>query len=97
MMPLRTVYRYEVPIDDKPHRIQLSSSCLPIAVAAVTLDGSATSWIVEFWAEHNDAEPLVDHVFQVFGTGHPVPAGARWRGTCPRLFGLVWHLYEIEG
>ena len=88
-MSARMMYRYEVPIDDQPHVIPLTHS--PVAVAAVQ------SWFaVEFWCEHTEGAPPSSRTFQVFGTGHPLPPGAKWRATCPRTpEGLVWHLYEV--
>lgn len=82
------MFRYAVSIDDQPHIVPLSHD--PVAVAAIGMLS------VEFWAEHTDGAPEVKRAFQVFGTGHPLPEGARWVGTCPRLpSGLVWHLYEV--
>lgn len=83
----RQMFRYTVPVDDRWHEIPAAGP-----VVAVATDGDDT---VEFWAE--DAGPLSRSLryFRVFGTGHPLPANARWVGTCPRtLSGLVWHLYE---
>lgn len=82
------MYRYEVPIDDEPHVIALSHS--PIAAAA-----QPAAFIVEFWAEHTDGATQVERTFQIFGTGHPLPEGARWVATCQRVEGFIWHLYEI--
>lgn len=88
-MTVRAMYRYEVPIDDAPHTIALSHD--PVAVAPV-----AAYFAVEFWAE-SCASRAVERSFQVFGTGHPLPDGARWVGTCARSpEGLAWHLYEVE-
>lgn len=54
--------------------------------------------VVEFWAEHDSSAPSSLRVFQVFGTGHPLPPDARYVGTCPRTAdGLVWHLFELVG
>jgi hypothetical protein len=50
---------------------------------------------VEFWAEFTAGAPKTPRRFQVFGTGHPLPPDARHVGTCPRVSGLVWHLYEL--
>ena len=85
----RKMFRYEVPIDNEPHVFGLSHS--PVAVAAQTV-----AYIVEFWCEHTEGAPEVKRTFQVFGTGHPIPDGAKWVGTCPRTGGFVWHLYELE-
>lgn len=86
----RRMYRYEVPVDDKPHPFKLGGH--PGRVEAV---GSGATHVVEFWAQHHDGYGLTRH-FQVFGTGHPVPGDATWRGTTGRTAdGLVWHLFEV--
>ena len=56
---------------------------------------------IEVWVEATTPEgwPAVPgqgepRAVQVFGTGHPIPDGAIWLGSC--LDGsLVWHLYDI--
>jgi hypothetical protein len=88
--PGRRMFRYVVPVDDRPHLVLLTSSPVHVANGS-TLDE------VEFWAEHVSGAPEVARAFQVFGTGHPLPPDARWIGTCPRVSGLVWHLYELVG
>lgn len=89
--PVRRMFRYVVPVDDRAYVFALSHN--PAAVAAFN-DGSA----VEFWAEDTYGEPGVKRWFQVFGTGHPLPGDAKWIGTCLRTpSGLVWHLYEVSG
>jgi hypothetical protein len=85
-MVKRQMHRYAVPVDDQRHRFSLT--CSPVAVAAADIDR------VEFWAEDTDDAGMI-RAFQVFGTGHPLPADARWVGTCQRISGLVWHLYEV--
>ncbi len=81
------MFRYVVSVDDQPHVVGLSHN--PVAVAAIGV------FSVEFWAEHTEG-PQVQRAFQVFGTGHPLPEGARWIGTCARTAaGLIWHLYEV--
>lgn len=82
------MFHYVVPVDDQPHEFRLTHD--PAAVATLAID------IVEFWAEHDGTSEEVSRVFQVFGTGHPLPPGARHTGTAPRTEeGLVWHLYEL--
>ncbi|MEV4287391.1 hypothetical protein AB0K40_17945 [Nonomuraea bangladeshensis] len=94
----KTVLRYEVPIDGRPHTFRLTHS--PHAVAAKRI-GAAHANVthrVEFWAEHDehpDYVTAVQRTFQVFGTGQPIPASARIVDTTERLDGLVWHLYEV--
>jgi hypothetical protein len=89
MNQARRMFRYAVPVDDQPHGFPLTGG--PVAVAAA---GDLRS--VEFWAEHDESRPARNRVFQVFGTGHDLPEGALWAGTCQRVSGLVWHLYELS-
>lgn len=86
---MRTIYRYVVPVDDRPHSFTLTGDPVAVAVAEACIDR------VEFWAEHDDDAGATDRSFQVFGTGHPLPPGARYAGTCNRVSGLVWHLMEV--
>jgi hypothetical protein len=83
----RKMFRYVVPVDDQAHEFTLTSN--PVAVACPSPEA------VEFWAEHNPLSAETARAFRVFGTGHPLPDGARWAGTCPRVAGLVWHLFEV--
>jgi hypothetical protein len=81
------MYRYEVPVDDRPHEV----TSVGIAVHV-----EATAHTVEFWALHVDGATPATRTFQVFGTGHALPPNARWHGTAPRTpEGLVWHLFEL--
>jgi hypothetical protein len=84
---MRAMHRYVVPVDGAAHLFGLTSN--PVAVANAGIEA------VEFWAEHTEEAPVVKRLFQVFGTGHPLPGGARYFGTAPRISGLVWHLYEV--
>jgi len=86
--PLRRMFRYTIPVDDRSHIIHLTGDPLHVA-NGITLDE------VEFWAEYADGTPGKARQFRVFGTGQPLPLDARWVGTCPRVSGLVWHLYEL--
>jgi hypothetical protein len=87
----RQMFRYEVPVDDQAHKFALTGN--PVAVAV--RQTGPLDFTVEFWAEHDD-DSGIRRAFQVFGTGHPLPDGARWTGTCPRTAGgLVFHLYEL--
>jgi hypothetical protein len=82
------MFRYTVLVDDQARVFDLTGD--PVHVA----NGAALDE-VEFWAEYTDGAPAKARRFQVFGTGHLLPPGARWAGTCPRVSGLVWHLYEL--
>lgn len=87
---MRRMLRYTVPVDDQPYVFDLTGD--PVHVA----NGAALNE-VDFWAEGTRGAPRVPRRFQVFGTGQPLPPGASWTGTCPRVSGLVWHLYELTG
>jgi hypothetical protein len=84
----RRMFRYTVPVNGQPWMLGLTGDPVHVAVGA-TLDE------VDFWAEHADGAPERARWFQVFGTGHPLPPGARYAGTTARERGLVWHLFEI--
>lgn len=80
---MKSVYRYEVPVDDQDHEITCG---IVLAVAVKNLD------TVEFWTETNSW--FYSRHFQVFGTGQVIPDNYVYRGTTQRNLGLVWHLYE---
>ena len=84
---MRAMFRYVVPVDDGSYEVRLTGE--PFKVAAADVDR------IEFWAEHDDDAGESDRWFRAFGTGQPLPPGARWIGTCNRISGLVWHLYEV--
>jgi hypothetical protein len=89
---VRQMFRYVVPVDDRPHRIELTGG--PVKVAARKLGGEH---VVEFWAEHDPSMTAHLRAFRVFGTGHPLPDEAAWCGTCDRTpDGFVWHLFEVK-
>ena len=81
------IYRYEVPVDDEPHPIELSGEILHV--------GCRDPRTVEFWALSAD-RPTTQRVFYVVGTGHPIPGGFTAHiGTVIAPGGqLVWHLLE---
>lgn len=80
------IYRYEVPVDDRWHPLQLSGSILHVACR--------NPRAVEVWALHVDG-PTVTRSFRVYGTGHPLPPGIEYIGTAIAPGGqLVWHLIE---
>lgn len=90
--------RYQVIVNDRPQTIELYGGD-PLRVAAARIGvGPGAAHAVDFWAEGSLEAPGTKRTFQVFGTGHPLPEGARWWGTTDRTpEGLVWHLYELAG
>ncbi|MGP3914351.1 DUF7352 domain-containing protein [Nonomuraea sp. 10N515B] len=95
--PTKTVLRYEVPIDGRPHTFKLTYGPHKVATKRIGVAHANVTHRVEFWVEHEDRDGVtaVERTFQVFGTGQPIPASAMWCGTTERLDGLVWHLYEL--
>lgn len=97
---MKSIFRYEVVVDDKPQRHLIQGEVRKVAAGYSMIDGRRRH-VIEFWAETEKPAPdgtLLQRTFQVFGTGHPLPAEAVWRGTCDRTpEGLVWHLYELTG
>lgn len=94
----RKMFRYEVPVDDQETKHIFSGEIRKVATQPWR---PGETPVVEFWAEDVSPAPegaLLLRTFQVFGTGHPLPDGAEWRGTADRdPAGLVWHLYELTG
>jgi hypothetical protein len=91
----RRVFRYEVPVDDRSHAFRLTADPLHVEARRIGVHPLAPH-VVDFWVEHTDGAPAV-RAFRVFGTGHLLPAGARWIGTTARTEeGFVGHLYEIQ-
>ncbi len=87
----RQIFRYEVPVDDREHRIKIGSD--PLAV------GCTSPERVEFWAI-DDLGAMVERAFTVVGTGHPLPPTyvKHW-GAAVVPIGrgrVVWHLVEVE-
>jgi hypothetical protein len=85
--PPRRMLRWEVPVDDRPHKVR---ALFPRHVESRHAD------VVEFWSDQSGPRyPEIS--YQVFGTGQPLPPSATWIGTCiPHdRPDLVWHLYEV--
>ncbi|QES45221.1 hypothetical protein DEJ49_33315 [Streptomyces venezuelae] len=67
------IYRYEVPVDDQWHRIELRGEVLHVATRSVNK--------VELWAVHHADRLALVWDFRVYGTGHPLPADVYHVGT----------------
>ena len=91
---MRTIWRYEVPIDDKPHKFTLRGE--PGVVVAAK--GLYPNYAIEFWAEYDDSREPFDMWLEVYGTGHKIPDDALHWATAPRMMpnGFVFHLYEVS-
>ena len=83
----RTIYRYEIPVDDQWHAIALTGDVLHVDCRSI--------YVVELWAIHVDG-PTHRRSFRAYGTGQPIPDGATHVGTTIAPGGhLVWHLMEL--
>ena len=83
----QTIYRYEIPVDDRWHPLQLSGRIVHV--------DCRNMHVVEVWALHTDG-PVVTRHFRAYGTGHPLPPDVQHVGTAIAPGGqLVWHLIEI--
>jgi hypothetical protein len=78
-----TIYRYEVPVDDKPHTLELSGKILHV--------GCRHADTVEVWALESGGQ-LIERTFRVVGTGQPLPDG--WTRHVGTAIAPVWHLLE---
>lgn len=89
-MIIRSIFRYDVPVDDQWHTIPLSGQVVRV--------GARFRDVVEFWALHTAGAPQFERQFRVFGTGHPMPAEAHtYVGSAEirlPVGRLVWHLME---
>ncbi|MEU1497279.1 hypothetical protein [Streptomyces sp. NPDC005732] len=83
---MAAIYRYEVPVDDRWHPLQLSGEIVHVDCRTVHA--------VEVWAIRTDG-PTQTRSFRVYGTGQPLPDAVEHVGTAIAPGGqLVWHLIE---
>ena len=86
---MKTIYKYPLPVTDEFEVL------LPVGARILTVQVQNDTPCL--WAEV-DAEQTVmaSHAFNLFGTGHPVPAApGTYLGTFQLREGrLVFHLYE---
>jgi hypothetical protein len=88
---MQTIYRFEVPVDDRPHSFFMT----PGPSFGPRRIENKDNVTVEFWAEVLTGQ-TIQRRFQVVGTGHKLPEGSVYVGSAPRnRAGLVWHLVEV--
>jgi hypothetical protein len=84
----QTIHRYEVPRDNLWHPVEGCDT--PLSLGARRSSPAP----VEFWARANGGDGV--RWFRVYGTGHPVPGDATYRGSVIVNGGMfVWHLFEM--
>lgn len=98
------VYRYEVPIDDQWHTLDLTGPVLHVGQREAELHQAAR---LAVWALHIDQQPAglkvepKPRTFRVFGTGQPLTTQDNAAYTVEHVATvigadgyLVWHLFE---
>lgn len=94
---MKTIYRYDVPIDDAPHAIPPGQIVLFDRSARHRTPGPAG--LVDVWVEVDELEAGIEpgeysRAVQIVGTGQPVPDD--WAWVTSFVDGaLVWHLYDL--
>lgn len=88
-MQQNVIHRAELPLDDRPHGIDLTGEILH---AAVRRDGAVDVW----YRARQDEQQHMRRSFQIVGTGQPIPLWLdRHHGTAITPDGmLVWHVLE---
>lgn len=98
---MRRVLRYDIVVDDSEHLVGDGKVLMVTSRRGMPYQlGNQQLRRVEVWVEVDvpDNWPKSSEHFkrvQVFGTGHQIPEGAEWVGSC--LDGdFVWHVYNVN-
>lgn len=84
---MKTIHRYDVPVDDEWHEFKLTGNILHVDSRSIN--------VVEFWAHEIEGNPAETVRLRVFGTGHEMPIATVYRGTTIAPGGrFVWHLVQ---
>lgn len=84
---MKTVWKFDVPLDDRWHLLQLPAPAKVVQVATLK-PGTVNLW-VEVTPDSGD---IFEQRFRVYGTGQPIPNERVYVGTAfdsP----FVWHVY----
>ncbi len=86
---MHTIYKYEIPMTGLP------SIQMPEGATILHVHTQYDKPCV--WVRCKSDAPLVDHIFQVYGTGHPLPMEGQlgqYAGTVHLAGGsLVFHIF----
>jgi hypothetical protein len=86
---MTTIWKYELDVTD----IQ----AVPMPEGAVIRHVGQQNGQLCVWAEVNASAPSVDLLFEIIGTGNPMPARNRtYRGSV-QVGIFVWHVYTVDG
>lgn len=81
---MQTIFKYPMQLDDRS---------LALPRGAVIRRFAMQHGVPTVWAEVDSNAPTVTRRVQIFGTGHPLPEGAVYLGSCDHGQ-FVWHLFE---
>jgi len=84
----KTIFKYPLSIIDRN-----VVTAPPMAILHVREQYGETPTV---WAEVDESEPEVEHVFHIVGTGMTVPSDATYVGTA-FTGAWVWHVYKENG
>lgn len=90
---MRTVYKYPFAIADEI-TITMPYGAIPLHAQAVDPEGLDP--FANLWALVDTESPVVDHLFYLRGTGHPIEVdlGKHISTFTMGEGALVWHLFE---
>lgn len=83
---MKTIHKF--PILHGIVLIPIHKGCKPLAF-------QMQRGLMTLWAEVETTNEVVNHEFQVFGTGHQVRDDMEYIGTAQQD-SLVWHLYWVK-
>ncbi len=83
---LRRIWKYPIPIGET---VKIEATCNPVHVDLDPATGAPCVWMLAV-----PGAPTVPRIFEVYGTGTPVPDHARHVGSV-RDGGFMWHVFEV--
>ncbi len=95
---MKRIWKYDLPIQDESTiYLPQGAEVLSVQEPPSALPGEA----LVLWAEVDDEAPIVQRLFKIYGTGHPIKnrePGDWYLATVQTAKGLlVWHVFETEG
>ena len=85
---MKTIHKHIVDLFIGPKQV----ISLPVGAKPLTFQRQGAR--IVGWFEVDDAAPREDRVFEVVGTGQPVPDFGHYVATV-QMDAYVWHIYEV--
>jgi hypothetical protein len=86
---MRTIWKFPLKLVDGRQPIQMPCDAVLLHVA---MQGDSPC----IWAMVDPENARMPRGFAVVGTGHRIPNGSSYVGTCQHGDALVWHVFETE-